>query len=121
MRKLMLVALFCICSSLVSCESADETDDLAKAQECLDAVPQSNPASASECLQYVEKYTSQQASILKCSIYMTSGGLVENKVVSAYKALEDNSIQNKEAAFMGLLALDVPDVNSGFKIGRAHV
>ncbi len=115
MRKLTLFALMCAFPFLSSCNSGEEADDLAKAQQCLDQVPQSDPASASNCLQYVEKYSSQQANILKCSIYMTSGGLMENKVVQAAEAMQDSSnVTNKEAAYMSILALDVPDANAGY-------
>lgn len=98
----------------VSCTKNSESDDLAKAQKCLDEVPQSNPAAADGCLQYVSKHDSQQANILKCSIYMTSGGLVENKVVKAYTALKDSTQTNKEAAFMTVLSLDFPNVTEGY-------
>jgi hypothetical protein len=97
-----------------SCAKKTEQDDLAKAQDCLDKVPQSNPTAADACLAYVQKYTSQQANILKCGIYMTSGGLVENKIVQAYKASKDTTIQNKEAAYMAILSLNLPDVATGY-------
>jgi hypothetical protein len=105
--------LFTTAMALVSCNSADEQDALFKAQKCLDEVPTSNPSAADECLQYIEKYTSQQAQIIKCSIYMVSGGLMEPKVLAAYEALEDDSITNKELAFMAIMALDNPDLTSG--------
>ncbi len=115
MKKLMFTGFATLSSViLLSCTSGQEMDDLAKAQKCLDEVPQSSPASADACLQYVEKYSSQQANILKCSIYMTSGGLMESKIVDAYKALKDNTQTNKEAAYMVILSLDKPDVDSGY-------
>jgi hypothetical protein len=117
MRQLILCML---CSlSLVSCNNNEEQDDLAKAQKCLDEVPQSDPAQAEGCLQHIEKYTSQQAQILKCSIYMTAGGLVENKIVQAYKILKDDTLSNKETAYMVVLSLDIPDVNSGYDKAKA--
>jgi len=100
---------------LASCRNQDEINDLAKAQECLDKVNQNRPEEADACLEYVDKYNSQQANILKCSIHMTSGGLVENKMVSAYEALEDDTITNKTAAFMTVLALDNPTTTAGYK------
>jgi hypothetical protein len=100
---------------LASCKSQDEVNDLAKAQECLDKVNQTRPEEADSCLEYVEKYTSQQANILKCSIHMTSGGLVENKMVQAYKALEDDTITDKTMAFMTVLALDNPTTTAGYE------
>jgi hypothetical protein len=114
LRKFIVFATAIACSAaIVSCKKS-ESDDLAAAQKCLDEVPQDNPEAADGCLHYVEKYDSQQASILKCSIYMTSGGLVENKVVKAYTALKDTAQTNKEAAFMAVLALDRPNVNAGY-------
>jgi hypothetical protein len=89
-------------------------DDLAKAQECLDQVQEADPTTADNCLQYVAKYDSQQANILKCSIYMTSGGLMENKVVQAIEALDDAAVQNKEAAYMSILSLDKPSIPAGY-------
>lgn len=102
-----------LATTLVGCNE-QEQDDLAKAQACLDKVPQSNPTAADECLQYVANYDSQQANILKCSIYTTSGGLVENKVVNAYKALKDDTESNKTAVYMAYLALNLPDVDSAY-------
>lgn len=108
-----LIAVATLSLGLLSCNQ-DEMDDLAKAQQCLDGIPQSDPGKATSCLSYVAKYSSQQANILKCSIYMTSGGLTENKMVAAYKAVDNEANNNREAAFMSLLALNVPDVTTGY-------
>jgi hypothetical protein len=97
-----------------SCSKDTEADDLAKAQKCLDEVPDSNPVAAEDCLPLVKDYTSQQAMILKCSILMTSGGLIESKIVKGYNALKDDTQTNKEAAYMAALCLDKPDVNAGY-------
>ncbi len=113
MKRTSIFLLLGLCLTLVSCKQ-DEMNDLAKAQKCLDEVPQANPEAANACLPYVLKYDSQQADILKCSIYMTSGGLVETKMVAAYKAVEDKANNNREAAFMSILALNKPNVNSGY-------
>jgi hypothetical protein len=110
-----LIAVATLSLSLLSCNQ-DEMDDLAKAQKCLDEVPQTAPRTATKCLAYVAKHTSQQANILKCSIYMTSGGLTENKMVAAYKAVDNDANNNREAAFMSLLALDEPSVTEGYPI-----
>ena len=102
--------------SLTACEkSGGENEDLASAQSCLDQVPQNNPASAAACLPLVEGYDSAAANALKCSIYMTSGGLIESKIVNAYNALKNGGDANKEATFMALLSLDVPDVTSAYR------
>ena len=90
-----------------------ESDDLNRAQQCLDQVPQSDPGQAQSCMQYVEKYDSQAANILKCSIQMTAGGLIENKVLQAYKALKDDSQSSKTAAFMSILSLNLPSIDEG--------
>ena len=100
--------------SAASCAKNAEKDDLASAQACLDAVPVGQPSKADACLPMVKDYSSQQAMILKCSIIMTSGGLMENKVVKAYNALNDATQTNKTTAFMAALALDNPDINAGY-------
>lgn len=108
------LALVVACLGVLSCVSEDEDNNLAKAQECLDNVSQSSPESATECLSYIEDYDSQQANLLKCGIYMTSGGLIENKIVKAYKALKDSTITDKEAAYMSILSLDKANVTEGY-------
>lgn len=97
---------------LNACNVDSEKDDLAKAQKCLDEIPVSSYAQATSCLQHIEKYSSQQANILKCSIYMTAGGLVESKIVDAYQILSQGSgtQASKEAKFMALLSFS--DSNS---------
>ena len=95
--------------------NAKEQDDLARAQACLDKVDQNDPTTADECLQYIEKYDSQQASILKCGIYMTSGGPFENKIVKAYAALKDDESANKTAIYMAYLSLDKPDLDQAYQ------
>lgn len=112
-HQISIWALILLSMTLLSCKQ-DEMDDLAKAQKCLDEVPQSNPEVAAACLAYVEKYTSQQANILKCSIHMTAGGLVENKMVQAYKVIKNDSNANREAAFMSILSLNKPNVTAGY-------
>lgn len=113
MTKFKTALLFSFICTLFACSSADEQDALAKAQKCLDEVTVGNYSEADACLQYVEKYTSQQASIIKCSIYMVSGGLMEDKILAAYKASKDDTITNKETAFMAMMALDQPNLTSG--------
>ncbi|MBX3021724.1 MAG: hypothetical protein KF799_08625 [Bdellovibrionales bacterium] len=107
LNKILLAFLSAAILASVSCNS--EQDDLAKAQQCLDELDVSvTNNKAEECLQYIDKYDSQQAKILKCSIYMTSGGLVESKIVNAYKALKEDTQANKHATYMTLLSLDNP-------------
>ncbi|MGZ6480211.1 MAG: hypothetical protein ACXWQE_12960 [Bdellovibrionales bacterium] len=107
---LLAVAFF----SAASCSKKSEKDDLADAQACLDAVPPTEPGKADACLPLVKDYTSQQAMILKCSIVMTSGGLMEGKIVKAYNALKDDTQTNKTAAYMAALCLDYPDIDTGY-------
>lgn len=121
----MLTRIVVVCLSMIFLASCNnEQDDLAEAQACLDKVPESNPTEADACLAYVDKHDSQQAQILKCSIYMTSGGLVEAKIKKAYKALKDednNSQANKNALYMATLSLDLPDIDSAYtKAGLAN-
>jgi len=111
--KLVLVGIALLCG-ISGCENQQEADDLALAQKCLDDVPVGNPGAAEGCLQFVAKYESQQAQILKCAIYMTSGGMVETKIIRAYQVMKDNSVANKEAMYMSILSLNNPDANSGY-------
>jgi hypothetical protein len=121
-NRLALATILLVTTILVSCNSADEQDALAKAQKCLDEVPQSNPPAAEDCMHHIDKYTGQQASIIKCSIKMVSGGLMENKVLRAFDALENDSITNKEAAFMAVMSLDRPNLTAGLaKAQEANV
>jgi hypothetical protein len=113
MNKIVLAAVLTT-AMLFTLGCNQEQDDLGKAQSCLDNVPESDPTQADSCLQFVEKYDSQQAQILKCSIYMTSGGLVEAKVVAAYKALKNSTLTNKSAAYMAALSLDLPTVAAAY-------
>lgn len=117
MKFPVLTAVLIVASlGLVSCEQAQESDDIAQAQNCLDNVPSSNPAAAESCYQYVAKYSSQQANILKCSILMTAGGLIETKLVKGYEALKDSTIPeaNRPAAYMAVLSLDIPNASGGY-------
>jgi hypothetical protein len=98
----------------MGCSKQKESDDLAKAQDCLDKVPESNPTAADECMTYVEKYTSQQADILKCSILITSGGLMESRIVKGYSILKDTTQTNKVGSFMAVLGLTLPTVSAGY-------
>lgn len=112
---------FCVASFFIVALSGCETDeirDLAKAQDCLDNVPSSSPGQASSCYKYVDGKDSQQANILKCSIKLTSGGLNTDKIVQAYKVSDNASITNKEAAYVGFLALTTPDRNTGYTIAQ---
>jgi len=92
--------------SLFGCES-DEIRALNKAQACMDEVPADNPSVAGQCFAYVEKYSSQQANILKCSIKLTEGGLGTDKIVDAYKVSKDDSLSGsqKQVAYLGALTL----------------
>ncbi|MGE4130866.1 MAG: hypothetical protein AB7F86_04475 [Bdellovibrionales bacterium] len=115
-RRLVLIVLpLGLCLGLAGCNDNSESDDLAKAQACLDEIVEPNYSGADACLTYVEKYSSQQANILKCSIYMTSGGLMETKIVKAYSTLKDSTItdSNRKMAFMAILSLDQPNLTSG--------
>lgn len=113
MNKLIWLATLSFALTLTACKKS-ESDDIARAQDCLDNVPESNPDKALECLTYVEKYSSQQANILLCSIYITSGGLMETKIAKGYTILKDSTQGSQSASFMTLLALDFPNVDAGY-------
>ena len=110
----LILTAFAAALALSSCEQKGEQEDLASAQDCLDSVSQSDPAAAKACLGLVQGYDSAQANVLKCSIYMTAGGLMENRIVAAYGALKNSSDTNKEATFMALLSLNLPDLNTAY-------
>jgi hypothetical protein len=116
MNRTLLVTtgLFCLAALTSGCNE-HEDDDLYKAQACLDGVSESHPEEADDCMAYVEKYTSQQANILKCSILITSGGLMENKITKAYVVLKDSSQSNKAMSFMSVLSLNVPNITKGYE------
>lgn len=109
-----IIATIVLLTFISSCSKKGETEDLAKAQACLDNVAEGSPSQADACMDYVEQYSDQQANILKCAIKMTSGGLNENKIVKAYNALKDSTQTNKTAAFMAVLSLDYPTVTAGY-------
>ena len=101
---------------LTSCEGKGRRGRFwPRRKSCLDAVPQSDPGRADQCLPLVQGYSSTEANVLKCSIYMTSGGLVESKIVTAYNALKKTSNTTKEATFMSALALNVPDIDAAYQ------
>lgn len=100
--------------ALTSCEGTGEQDDLAQAQACLDNVSPSNPQAAQACLQFVSGYSSARANVLKCSIYMTSAGLTEDKIVQAYTSLRTSTATNKEANFMAALSLNLPTIDAAY-------
>jgi hypothetical protein len=106
--KTVVASLFLITVSIFAlsgCETT-ETDNIAKAQKCLDEVPEANYPTAENCMQFVKDYDSQQANILKCSIKMTAGGLVESRIVNAYEAIKSQSSDsNKVAIYMSMLGL----------------
>lgn len=115
MLKIGLAALIVVCLS--SCKEDKEANALAKAQKCLDKVPESQPAQALACLDGISQYSSKQSNILKCSIYMTAGGLVESKIVDAYEALKGTT-QNKEAVFMMYLSLEDAGATQGLDVAK---
>lgn len=120
-RVLLTVSGFSLIAAfiLTGCEK-QELNDLAVAQKCLDDVPSSNPAAAEACFQYVAKYTSQQADILKCSIKLTGGGLSASKIVAASKVAKDSGVANKESLYVAYLALDDPDRYERAKIAYQY-
>jgi hypothetical protein len=102
-----LAALAAVGLSLMAvtgCED-EESNDLAKAQECMDKISSSNWATADICMAFVAKYDSQQSNILKCAIKFLDNGLTTDKVVAAYQALSQNADSN-DAVFMTALAMD---------------
>lgn len=115
MIKRFVLAVAALAGILASTSCVDkEMDDLSKAQECLNNVSETSPTSATSCLQYTSGYDSLRANILKCSIYITSGGLVTSRLKAAYQASTDASVTNKEGAYIAYLALDLPDSATGY-------
>lgn len=97
----MLVMTF----SLSSCED-EEANNIAKAQDCLDKITSTNFASAESCMEFVNKYDTQQANIIKCSVKLLAAGLTTQRIAKAYTAISDSTYTNKEAALISIFALD---------------
>jgi hypothetical protein len=116
MRRIFMTSILCVgMLSALSCTKGSESNDLSQAQKCLDNIPEGDYDAANTCLAMVKDYTSQQAEILRCSIILTSGGLMEDKIIKSYNAFKnDNSQTNKTAAYMAALALTYPDVDGGY-------
>lgn len=90
---------------LTACEDK-EMDDLARAQECLNKVGDTNHTAARECFDMVAGHDSQQANMIKCSAKFLEGGLTTAKVVEATKQIqEEGGGDKKELMFIGFLAL----------------
>lgn len=104
--KLLCVSALILSPLFLSACEEKEMDDLARAQDCLDKVEDSNLSQANTCISYVAKYDSQQANIIKCSGKFLAGGLTTSKIIDAYKEY-DNASNNtdKDALFIGYLAL----------------
>lgn len=98
----------------------DEVRDISKAQRCLDDVPQNAASTAESCFEYVAKYDSQQANILKCSIILTSGGLNSSKLNAAYQAGKDSNLTNPSSVYISYLALDNPTTTGKTKADAAY-
>jgi hypothetical protein len=113
-RLFSRIFLGLILLSAFACTKNTEQDDLSQAQACLDNVPQGDFDAANACLPLTKDYTSQEAMILKCSIIITSGGLMEAKVIAAANAFKDTTQTNQTAAYMAALSLDYPDINTGY-------
>lgn len=105
-----LIALL-LAATFASCSKNKEEDDLAQAQKCLDEVKDYSQAAA--CMTFVKDYDSQRAQILKCSIVLTSGGLMEEKIIKAYEALKGGAT-NTTASFLAILALEKDDAAGGY-------
>ncbi|MGE0762737.1 MAG: hypothetical protein AB7N80_05615 [Bdellovibrionales bacterium] len=103
-KKLLSVGIVVLAAGTLSGCEEEESNDLAKAQACLDKISSTNYSDAEACLSHVAKYDSQQANILKCSIKMVAGGLTTDKVSEAYKKLSAATGTN-EAAFISVLAM----------------
>lgn len=119
MKTQIMAGLVLMAAVVTACTSSTqkEIDSLAKAQACLDQVPESNPSTATNCLSYTTPYNSQRAVIMRCSIYLTAGGLVTSRMLSAYNTSQDSSVSSsqKEAVYVGLLAFAYPtDVSQAY-------
>jgi hypothetical protein len=89
---------------LMGCES-EESDKIHQAQACLDAVPDDQYTTASKCANHLNGINTKQAWILRCSIDFLSGGLTTTRIMNAYKELDGQRGEDKEAYFMATLSL----------------
>lgn len=99
--------------ALTGCEE-DEVKALAKAQKCMDNLPVAvtDWEAPIACANFVTKYSSQQANIIKCAAYLTGGGLDTTRIVNAAKTLDDAGA-NQEAVYIAALTLNKPDDATG--------
>lgn len=117
MKTQITVGLLLMAASLVGCTNSNqkEVDALARAQQCLDQVDQSNPSTATNCLNYTTPYNSQRAIQMRCSIYLTAGGLVTSRILSAYNTAQAVSSAEQPAVYAGLLSFAYPtNVNAAY-------
>ena len=113
MKTQIMAGLVLLTAILVACTNSNqkEVDAMAKAQQCLDQVSDSDPTTATNCLTYTTPYNSQRAYLMRCSIYLTAGGLVTSRMLSAYNTSQDPSVSSseKQAVYVGLLAFAYPN------------
>lgn len=106
-RTAVAIGVLALSLSISGCEDK-ETDNIAKAQDCLDKIDSSNYQSADSCLSYVSNYDSQQANIIKCSGKLLAAGLTTQRIAKAYTILSDDATYgtHKDAAMIAAFALD---------------
>ncbi|NQZ01374.1 MAG: hypothetical protein HRT45_11990 [Bdellovibrionales bacterium] len=121
-QKLIFLAVICLSfNALVGCED-EELSAIAEAQSCLDSIPIDIDQTeddkglsrgtiwqkAVDCADPIEKYDSQQASIIKCGAYLTGGGIDTSRILDAAQALNDGG-SNSESIYLAALTLNRPD------------
>ena len=80
------------------------------------------PIQALSCLQYTNGYSSQQALILQCSIYLTAGGITTARITQAYNAAQAQSgnSNNSAAAYVAYTEFNTyPSAAAGYQAARA--
>lgn len=71
------------------CED-EKADKLNQAQTCLDKADANAFADAAKCLDYLDGISGAQASLLRCSISLFSGGITTVRIANAFKQIDTN-------------------------------
>ncbi|MCB0350288.1 MAG: hypothetical protein KDD38_03835 [Bdellovibrionales bacterium] len=99
-----------LCATLIAvfnfgCES-DDDNKLAKAQECLDKVDDTNIPQAQACAAIVAGLTSPESYVIRCSVGFIVGGVTASSMASAFSAADAAPANLQAATLMGALSHD---------------
>lgn len=91
-------------SLLSSCESKDD-NKMAGAQECMDNLKDTDPASSAQaCEDMVAGISTPQSYVIRCSAQFFIGGITTQKILDAFEAFENASDNQKASILMDSLS-----------------